>query len=148
MATVVKTKSIPIKAQAIWDVLAEFDGIAEWADFVEHSTLLCAGPLEVGLTRRIQMGATVVLERIVDVEAPTALAYEIEGLPERISSVRNRWTLSPTGVDSTNVSISTTVAIGPRPPQQLAERVLGWVLARRSVDMLDGLAAHLEDHRV
>lgn len=148
MATVTRTAAMPVEADAVWEVLADFGAIVTWADFVEHSTLLRAGPIEPGLTRRVQMGRTVVLERVIDVDAPNAIQYAIEGLPERISSVQNRWTIDADGACGSRVSIATTVAIGPRPPQQLAERVLGRVLARRSDEMLTGLATYLESHRV
>ncbi len=143
MATVTRTRSIPTNAQAVWDVLADFSTISQWAGFVDHSSMLQGGPLEVGSTRRIQAGRLVVLERLIEFDPPTSLEYEIEGLPERISSVRNRWHLRSTG-DTTTASITTTVTIGPRPPQQLAERVVGRVLASRSDAMLAGLAPHLE----
>lgn len=143
MATVTRARSIPTKAQAVWDVLADFSAISQWAGFVDHSSMLHGGPLEVGSTRRIQAGRLVVLERLIELDPPTSLEYEIEGLPERISSVRNRWQLTSAG-DTTTASITTTVTIGPRPPQQLAERVVGRVLASRSDAMLAGLATHLE----
>lgn len=146
MATVTRSSRIPADPAAVWDVLADYGSISRWVDFVEHSSLLRSGPLEVGTTRRIQAGRMVLLERLVDVEPPTALEYEIEGLPKRISSVRNRWTVEPRDSGS-EVSIATTVSIGPRPPQQLAERVVSRVLARRSDQMLDGLARHLEESR-
>ncbi len=148
MTTVSRGAVIPADPEAVWDVLADFGSIAKWAGFVEHSSLLRSGPLEPGLTRRVQMGRMVVLERLVDVDAPRALEYAIEGLLERVSSVRNRWTVDPDGTGLARVEIATSVTIGPRPPQQLAERVLGRVLARRSGDMLAGLTTHLESNRV
>ena len=146
-ATTTRSTSMRFGAEQIWDVLADFGGIATWAGFVEHSSMLQAGPVEVGAARRIQMGSMVVLERIVDVDALTTLEYEIEGLPKAVSLVRNRWTLAPAS-GGTEVSIATTVRIGARPPQRLAERVLGRVLASRSDAMLAGLTAHLERQHV
>lgn len=139
-----RSRILPAEQDAVWDVLADFGRIARWAGFVEHSSRLRSGPLEVGTTRRIQMGSTVVLERIVDLDPPAGLEYEIEGLPKIVSSVRNRWSLAPAAGGSTEASITTTVEVGPRPPQRLAERVLGRVLASRSDAMLAGLGEHLE----
>ncbi len=133
--------------EAVWDVLADFGGIVRWAGVVDHSSLLRGGPLEPGLTRRVQLGRTVVLERLLDVDAPRTLEYAIEGLPERISSVRNRWTVASDGAGGSQVAVVTTVTVGTRPPQQLAERALARLLARRSDQMLAGLAHHLESHR-
>jgi hypothetical protein len=148
MASVTRTRRILATAPAVWMVLADFASISDWADFVDHSSALRGGPLDTGSTRRIQTGRTVVLERVTEVDPPRCLAYEIEGLPERISSVQNRWSLDPAGPDATDVSVTTTVAVGPRPPQRLIERVLGRMLAGRSEAMLAGLAAHLEARRV
>ena len=149
MSTIItRSSSLRFEPAEVWDVLADFGAIATWAGFVEHSSLLWTGPIEVGTTRRIQMGSMVVLERIVDLDAPTTLAYEIEGLPKLVSSVRNRWTVAPSSDGGTDVSIATTVTVGSRPPQRLAERVLGRVLASRSDAMLKGLAAHLERRHV
>lgn len=143
MATAERTAIIPAGQGVVWGVLSDFGAIARWASFVEHSSLVRSGPVKSGLTRRVQMGRMVVLERLVDVEAPHSLEYDIEGLPERISSVRNRWTIEDEGPDSSSVSVTTAVTIGPRPPQRLAERVLARVLARRSDAMLAGLTNYL-----
>lgn len=146
MASVTRTRTIGTKRQAVWDALADFGALSRWADFVDHSSMLRGGPLAVGSTRRVQAGRLVLLERVLVVEAPAVLEYAIEGLPQRIAEVRNRWDLDDAG-DATDVSITTTITIGPRPPHQAAERVVGRVLARRSDAMLAGLAAHLEDSR-
>jgi hypothetical protein len=148
MASVTRSRRIPATAQAVWDVLADFATISSWADFVDHSSMLRGGPLDIGSTRRIQAGRLVILERVTEVDPPHGLAYEIEGLPERISSVQNRWSLDPARADATDISVTTTVAVGSRPPQRLVERVVGRMLAGRSEAMLAGLAAHLETNRV
>jgi hypothetical protein len=62
--------------------------------------------------------------------------------------VTNRWTLAAGAGDSTAVTLTSTVDIGPRPPQKLAERVLCRFLARQSDVMLAGLANRLENARV
>lgn len=147
MAVVARSRTIPAEPKEVWDVLADFGAIAAWADFVEHSSMLRAGPVEVGATRRIQVGSLVVLERIVDLDPPNALEYELEGLPRIVSSARNRWTLAPAAGNGTDATITTEVTVGPRPPQRAAERVLARVLASRSDAMLDGLAGHLEGNR-
>lgn len=148
MATVTRSEVLHAGPLVVWEQLADFGAIDRWAAFVEHASLLRSGPLEPGLTRRIQMGRTVVLERLVEVDPPRALEYAIEGLPARIASVRNRWMVEADEAAGSRVSIATTVTIGPRPPQQLAERVLGRILARRSDEMLAGLAHHLESNHV
>lgn len=150
MTDIVRTRTVAAKPQAVWDLLADFGAISEWAGNVDHSCILehtddQAGGA-VGTSRRIQAGRNTVVERIVELEAGSTLAYDIEGLPPRLRTVRNRWSLTPQGDASTLVSLTTTIEIGPRPPQRVAERVVSRVFARQSDTMLDGLAAALETH--
>ncbi len=151
MPDVVRTRTIAVGPEDVWPVLADFAAISAWADNVDHSCILEPGDASeaatVGMARRIQTGRTTLVERIVTCDPPTTLAYEIEGLPPRIRSVTNRWDLEPGAPGSTVVSLTSTVDIGPRPPQQLAARVLGRVLGRQSDVMLAGLADRLENHR-
>ena len=144
MATVTRSTTVPHDAPRVWDVLADFGAIADWTGFVEHSSLLRGEPLALGTTRRVQAGSVVVLERITRLEAPEVLEYEIDGLPKAVRAAGNRWELVSTAGAGTTVSITTSVTIGSRPPQRLAERVVGRVLASRSDAMLAGLHAHLE----
>ena len=150
MTDITRTRTIATKAQVIWDVLADFGAISGWADNVDHSCILEHGAEAgsggaVGVTRRIQAGRNTVVERIVEHDAPTTLAYDIEGLPSRLRTVRNRWTLAPHDDGATVVSLTTTIEIGPRPPQRLAERIVCRFFARQSDTMLAGLAAQLDN---
>jgi hypothetical protein len=130
---------IPAKAQAIWDVLADFGTISAWADGIDHSCVLNARPDVIGTTRRIQVGRNTVVERITEFDPPRALAYAIEGLPPRLGAVSNRWTLEPQG-DRTRVTITSSVHTGSGPLARLTETVAARVLARQSDGMLAGLA--------
>lgn len=145
MATIRRARVIAAAPLDIWDVLADFGSISAWADNVDHSCILTHGP--EGTTRRIQSGRNTLVERITEFDPPHTLAYDIEGLPKRLRHVANRWTLQPTA-DGTQVALTSTVEIGSRPSQQLAERLLCRVLARQSDTMLDGLANRLEKSRV
>jgi Polyketide cyclase / dehydrase and lipid transport len=131
--------------QAIWDVLADFGALSSWADGADHSCVLNRGPdgAPLGTTRRVQVGRNTVVERITDFDAPTTLAYNIEGLPKRLRKAVNRWTLSPAG-DSTLVTLTSTVEVGSGPPARLAERVMLRFMAKQSDTMLAGLARRLE----
>lgn len=146
MSHLTRTATIAAEPDAVWEVLADFGAIGEWADNVDHSSLLRNGPVAEGLTRRIQSGRQTLLERIVIWDPPTTLAYEIEGLPSAIRSMRNQWDLADHGHGSTLVALTTTVDAGPRPPQQLVARIACRVAAKQSDVMLAGLTAHLEDH--
>ena len=150
MADIHRTRTIAARAQEIWDVLADFGSLSSWAPNAEHSCILSSGPDggPVGTARRVQLKRDALVERITEFDPPRALAYDIEGLPRRLRRVTNRWTLAASAPGSTVVTLTSTVDIGPRPPQRLAERVLCRFLARQSDSMLAGLANRLENARV
>ena len=141
MADTHRSRTIAAAPHDIWDVLADFGSISSWAGNVEHSCILTHGPDDepVGTTRRIQAGRNTLVERITEFDAPHTLAYDIEGLPQRLRRVTNRWTLRPTA-GGTQVTLTTTVEFGSR----LACRAL----ARQSDAMLAGLTNRMENARV
>lgn len=144
-----RSRRVAASPQEIWDVLADFGAISSWAGNVDHSCILFSGPggAAVGTARRVQVNRVALVERITEFDPPHALGYDIEGLPGRLRRVANRWTLAPVGGGATVVSLTSTVEIGPRAPQKLAERVMCGVLARQSGAMLAGLANRLEKAR-
>jgi uncharacterized protein YndB with AHSA1/START domain len=150
VADIQRTRIIAARVQEVWDVLADFGAIVSWAGNVDHSCILTSGPggAPVGTTRRVQVNRDTLVERIVEFDPPRALAYDIEGLPRLLRRVTNRWTLAASSADSSVVSLTSTVEIGPRPPQNLAEHVACRVVARQSDSMLAGLANRLENARV
>ncbi|MGO9158241.1 SRPBCC family protein [Mycobacterium sp.] len=149
MADTHRTRTIAARAQEIWDVLADFGSLSSWAPNADHSCILFSGPDggPVGTARRVQVKRDAVIERITEFDPPRALAYDIEGLPSRLRRVTNRWTLAASA-GSTVVTLTSTVDIGLRPTQKLAERVVCRFLARQSDSMLAGLANRLENARV
>lgn len=147
MADIERSRNIAATPAAIWEVLADFGAISSWADHIDHSCILIRADEPVGTTRRIQAGRAALVERIVEFDPPHTLAYDIEGLPKRVRAVTNSWTLRPQG-DSTEVTLTTTIEIGSRPSQQLAERALCRVMARQSDTMLAGLARRTENAHV
>ncbi len=143
MAQVTRNRRIHASPEAIWEVLADFGALARWAPNVDHSVLTTTTTEGPGTTRRVQTGRTVLLERVVDWQPAVSVAYEITGLPKLIRRAENRWRLE--GVDGgTEVSLTSTVDAGGRPPQKLAAAVATRVLARVSDQLLDGLAHHTE----
>ncbi|OBF49806.1 cyclase [Mycobacterium sp. 852002-50816_SCH5313054-b] len=150
MADIRRSRSIAARPEQIWDVLADFGSISSWATNVDHSCILFSGPNggAVGTARRVQVKRDALAERITEFDPPCALAYDVEGLPRRVRRMANRWTLAaePGGL-KTIVTLSSTVEIGSRPAQTLAERVLCRFLARQSDVMLAGLATRLEAAR-
>ncbi|ULE33994.1 SRPBCC family protein [Mycobacterium sp. IDR2000157661] len=148
MAAIDRTRKIAATAAQIWDILADFGALSGWVDGVDHSCILTGDPATVGTTRRVQVGRNVLVERISEFDPQVALGYDIEGLPKLLGKVGNRWSLAPTSGDRTLVTITSTVDVGPRLDQQLAERVACRVLARQSDGMLAGLADRLENANV
>ena len=150
MAGSERTRVIAAGPADIWAVLADFGSIGSWAGNVDHSCILFEGPGggPLGTARRVQINHDALVERIIEFDPPRALAYEIEGLPSRLRRVTNRWTVEPVGPDTAAVTLTSTVDIGSRGPQGLAERVFCRFLARQSDTMLAGLAHRLENARV
>ncbi len=131
----------------IWQVLADFGAISTWAPNADHSCLLRTSEHGggVGSTRRIQTGRMTLLERVVTWDESKTLAYDIEGLPPVVRSVRNEWRLEPAGAAKTVVTLTSSIDCGPRPPQKLIAKIVGRRLAKASATMLDGLNNLLEE---
>ena len=150
MAEIQRTRSIAASAQKIWAVLADFGALSSWADNADHSCILFRGADggHIGTARRVQIKREALVEQIIEFDPPRALSYDIEGLPTALRRVTNRWTVTPTDGESSVVTLTSTVEIGPHSPQRLAEHVFCRFLARESGSMLAGLANRLESARV
>ncbi|WCO66910.1 SRPBCC family protein [Iamia majanohamensis] len=148
MTDVVRARTIARPPEEVWDALADFGAIATWADRVDHSSLLRpgagGGAADVGAERRVQVGRSALLERVVESDRPDALAYDIEGLPPVVRRARNAWSLTSAGDGATAVTLTSTVDCGPRPPQKLVARLVGRRMGKESDSMLAGLARTLE----
>jgi uncharacterized protein YndB with AHSA1/START domain len=146
VANITRTRTISARPQAIWDVLADFGALSSWSANANHSCILNHGPEgdAMGTTRRVQLGRNTVVERIVEFDTPAALAYRIEGLPKQLRKVRNRWTLRPVGSATTQVTLTSSVEIGPGPLSRAAEWVVCRGMAKESDSMLTGLARRME----
>jgi uncharacterized protein YndB with AHSA1/START domain len=147
VSSVSRQRRIAAPAEAVWATLADFGSIARWAPPVDHSCLLTAGGDPGTMTRRVQVGATTLLERVEAWEPPTRLAYRLEGLPPVLGRVRTEWCLVPVG-DGTEAIVTTTIEPGRRPPQRLVARIAARRLGRTADRLLAGLASHHEATRV
>ena len=141
-ATVVRTVELGVPSAEVWAVLADFASISRWAPNVDHSCTLSTVDSGVGAVRRIQVGRATMVERVLDWDEPSQLAYSIGGLPPVVRQVTNTWTLEPTS-GGTAVSLTGRVEVGPRPPHRLVARVVARQLGRAADEMLAGLAAEL-----
>lgn len=148
VADISRSRTMTAPPQAIWDVLADFGSLSSWVDDVDHSCILNHGPdgAAMGTTRRVQVGSNVLVERITEFDPGTALAYRIEGLPRRLRTTINRWTLQPVGI-ATEVTVTSRVEIGANPLARSAEWVVCRSMAKLSDSMLTGLAQRTETTR-
>jgi uncharacterized protein YndB with AHSA1/START domain len=144
MAEVSETITIDQSPTEVWRALAAFERIAQWAPNVQHSSLTTGKADDVGAVRRVQVGRNALLEEVTAWEPEQRLAYAITGLPPVVRSAVNTWRLSPTA-DGTEISLTSTVDAGNRPPQLLVARIIGRVMAKASREMLTGLRHHLEE---
>jgi carbon monoxide dehydrogenase subunit G len=144
VAAIDRSRTIVADPQAVWDVLADFGSISSWADNIDHSCILVLGSEPLGTTRRVQIGRNALVETITEFDAPRAIGYDVDGLPKRVRRFTNRWSLRPSD-RGTVVTLTSTVEIGSRAWQKLAERAVCRVQTRQSDIMLAGLAHRLEN---
>ena len=138
-----RTRLLPAPVDRVWEVLAGFDDISTWAPaVVDHSSSMGGPDGGIGAARRIQTGRTTIVETVESWDPPNALAYRLEGLPRALRRVTNEWRLEPVG-DRTQATLTTTVVVGPRPPQRLVERIALRRMEKVSDGLLDGLADHV-----
>lgn len=142
MTTVERTRTIDAPRDEVWATLADYNAISTWAPTVDHSCPLGDRTEGVGAVRRIQAGRVTLVETVERWQAPTLLAYRIDGLPPVVRSVVSTWTLEATG-PTTQVTLTIDVDAGPRPPQKLVARFIGRRLASANEKLLEGLATHL-----
>jgi uncharacterized protein YndB with AHSA1/START domain len=142
------TRALHVAAspEVVWAALAAFDRISVWAADVDHSSYLTDQTEGIGTARRVQVGRTVLVERVTEWDPPRALAYDLEGLPPVVGGATNRWTLRAEG-SGTAVALTSTVDPGVKPPGRLVAPLLARRLAKASEGMLAGLADHLRGDR-
>lgn len=145
VAVITRTRTIAAEPAAVWDVLADFGALSTWVPDVDHSCLLAPGPdgAAVGTSRRVQMGRDTLVETIIEFDPQAALAYRIEGVPGPLRDMSNRWTLRPRGAH-TEVAVTSSVRVAAGPVSAPAGWVVSRVMARKSDDMLTGLARRVE----
>ena len=139
MKAVSRSVVIGASPAQVWGILSQFDKIAEWAPNVDHSCCLTRPLSGMSAARRVQLGRMVLVERIFEWETDSHLSYRIEGLPEKLGVVTNTWSLAPKA-DRTEVTLTTNVDVGSRPPQRLIEAAVARKLASASDELLAGLA--------
>lgn len=141
MAEITKSVTLDARREAVWATLTAFDRIAEWAEDVDHSSLLTDQASGVGTTRRIQQGSNAIIETIVNWQEPTCLAYRVDGLPPIFRQVINQWDLTEEGERTqANLTVQVTAA---RPPAAIAAQIVARVIGRVNARILNGLQAEM-----
>ena len=139
MSTLRRSAVVAAPAEAAWRVLADFGGLSSWVPLVQHSCLLSDRTSGIGTVRRVQIARQTLVERVVEWEEPTTLAYAIEGLPPIVGGATNRWTLRPAG-EVTEVSVTTEIPTGRNPVKRVVAGKVFERMALVSDAMLAGLA--------
>jgi len=143
---IVHSRSVESSPAEVWQVLADFHHLANWAPGVSHSSAMIATPPGLGAARRVQAGAIVLVETVVEWEPGRVLGYDMAGLPPLLGSASNRWMLAAI-VSGTDIAI--TVGIEPRNSSlsKTVARLVARRIAKANRRMLDGLVATVQQER-
>lgn len=139
MVGIERNATVDAAPDVVWSVLADFGAISAWVPMIQHSCLLSEQSEGVGTVRRVQIDRQTLVERVVTWDPPGRLAYDIQGLPPIVGTVRNSWTLSPSG-DGTGVVLATEIHAGRNPAKALIAKQVLARMASASELMLAGLA--------
>jgi len=142
MALAIGETVVRCSADEVWAVLADFGQISRWAPNVDHSSLTTAQTEGVGMVRRVQVGRNALLETVTEWKPNEALAYTIEGLPNFLGVVTNRWEIVPIG-SSTSIGLTVNIDAGERPPQKLIANIATRPFGKVVRKMVDGLEHYL-----
>jgi len=143
MPEITKKIDIASSVSEVWDVLASFESISDWAGNVSHSCLLSDQFVGVGTCRRIQTGNSSVTEHVTRWEELRHLSYEIRGLPPVFKHVLNTWSLEPSKI---GVQLSLTIEIIPiRRPFTPIAGLACLAFGRINTGMLKDLKGFIED---
>ena len=116
MSKLIREIEIDAPAERVWDVLADFSNVANWAPTITESRSTTEASRGVGAERTCnheKMGTLV--ERIVAWEDGRSLSYDvIKGLPFPMDSLNNTWSVNAAG-DATIVSLVMEFRMGLGP---------------------------------
>ena len=107
MPKLVRQVTIDASKEKVWEVLADFSGVANWAPTISESRSTTEANGGVGAERtckHVKMGN--IEERIVAWEDDRSLSYDvIKGLPFPMKSINNTWSVNAAG-DNAIVSVA------------------------------------------
>jgi len=125
----------------IWAVLGNYFGLSSWATGINHSSPLTATPAGPGAVRRVQVGASVLIETVTTWEPKHAMTYTIAGLPPLALHVENRWRLTPRPDRGTDISLELAIEPVPRPIARLLVRAMQRRMASANRGLVNDLVA-------
>ena len=111
------TEQIRIKAPAekVWEVLADFGGVAKWNPAVAHSVAITDANRGVGCERQCEVpGFGGLKERVTEWEEGRRLSYDLEGGAGPMKSLRGEFSVSPAGhITEVRMTMDFRVKFGP-----------------------------------
>ncbi len=113
---VTTSKIIDLPAEKLWDAMAQFGDVDQWATGVLRSAWKEPAQLdqEVGSVRFCDLDKFgYVAETIQLWEPGRALTYSAEGMPFPMRGATNAWTFRPVGPDQTEVTTTITAQLKP-----------------------------------
>ena len=115
------TSEIRINApkEKVWEVLADFGGVAKWAPPVQHSVSTTEANSGVGTERSCEVpGFGTVTERATEWQEGRRIGYDVKS-DGPIKSAHNSFTLSPAG-NETVVTIATDIEMSGSEADRIA----------------------------
>ena len=137
---------IDASPERVWEVLADFGGVSNWAPTITESRSLTEANEGVGAERtcdHVKMGT--LEERIVDWEEGERYAYIVtKGLPMPMKSLKNDWsTASANGATRVDLKMVFETKFGPL-GRMMEAMLLRRMMRKEMAITLAGLKYHVE----
>ncbi len=145
MSKLSKRIRINTPAEKVWEVLADFGGVAKWNPVVAHSVAITDANRGVGCERQCEVpGFGDVRERVTEWEEGRRLSYDLEGGAGPMKSLGGEFSLSPAG-DNTEVTMTLDFRVKFGPVGALMDRFIVRRQMRKQMALtLAGLKHHVE----
>jgi len=149
MPKLVRQVAINASKEKVWEVLADFSGVANWAPTILESRSTTEANGGVGAERtckHVKMGN--IEERIVAWEDGHSLSYDvIKGLPFPMKSLNNTWSVIAAG-DNATVSVAMDFRMGLGPLGVLPALMARLPMRKEMQVSLAGLKQYVETSEV
>ena len=149
MPKLVRQVTINASKEKVWEVLADFSGVANWAPTISESRSTTEANGGVGAERtcrHVKMGN--IEERIVAWEDGRSLSYDVfKGLPFPMKSLNNTWTVNAAG-DHAIVSVAMEFRMGLGPLGVLPALMARLPMRKEMQVSLAGLKEYVETGEV